>query len=118
MARKVSIALTFCSALLVAGCAFTADTLWPALTGEDPSGKDETTQRAPTPGQVGTIRIAPSPGEVAGQPLITPAAPPAARLTHHACKVRLVAGTVGRIANPSLASNRADGRISNPSYSC
>ena len=76
MARKIRIALTFCSALLVAGCAFTADTLWPALTGEDPSGKDKTTQRAPTPGQAGSIRIAPSPGEVAGQPLITPVAPP------------------------------------------
>ncbi len=77
MARKFRIALTLCSALLVAGCAFTADTLWPALTGEDPSGKDQTAQPAPPPRQAGPVRIAPSPGEAAGQPLITPGAPPA-----------------------------------------
>jgi hypothetical protein len=75
MARKYRVALTLCSALLFAGCSFTADTLWPALTGGDPAGKVQAAPTAAT-GQPGTFPIAPSPGERGGQPLIAPGAPP------------------------------------------
>ena len=77
MARTRSLVLIFCSAMLVAGCSFTADTLWPALTGQDPAGGDTAAPKpAPKPQPRQQVQIAPSQGEIGSQPLVSPSQPP------------------------------------------
>ena len=53
------------AALLLGGCSFAEEGLWPSLTGEEPSGAAQ----APA---AESIEIAPSPAEASGQPLVAP----------------------------------------------
>ena len=76
MARTSSFALIFCSAMLVTGCSFTADTLWPALTGQDPADDKVTQKAAPQSQPRQQVQIPPSRGEASGQPLVSPGGPP------------------------------------------
>ncbi|MEQ8371243.1 MAG: hypothetical protein RIE31_04505 [Alphaproteobacteria bacterium] len=63
--------LVIVAALVLAGCSFASESLWPTLTGASP---------APTEGQTSqggqTVAIAPSAGEASGDPTVAPVAPP------------------------------------------
>lgn len=66
-------------AVLLAGCSYATDTfdsLWPSLTGDDPSGQ----QKA----QTGKVQIAKSESEKMASPTLSPAAPPALGTTNFA----------------------------------
>ena len=57
------------AALLLGGCSFATDSLWPALTGREPAGK---------PAE--RVAIAPAPSEQAAQPTLAPTSPPPPQL--------------------------------------
>ena len=57
------------AALLLGGCSFATDSLWPALTGREPAGQ---------PAE--RVAIAPAPSEQAGQPTLAPTSPPPPQL--------------------------------------
>ena len=61
-------AVIVCAALL-GGCSFSADALWPSLTGDDSKPATQSQQQA--------VQIPPSQGELANQPVVNPGAPPA-----------------------------------------
>ncbi len=60
-------AAVICAAAALSACSFSADSLWPSLTGDAPKAKAPVSQQ---------VAIQPSPAERTPQPLISPAAPP------------------------------------------
>lgn len=60
MASRTTQALILGAAVLLAGCSYTSDVLWPSLSGDVPAGSTKT-------------QIPPSPGEKAGGPTFGPA---------------------------------------------
>ncbi len=60
-------AVIICAAALT-GCSFSADALWPSLTGEDSKPAAQSRQ---------AVQIPPSQGELSNQPVVNPVAPPA-----------------------------------------
>eukprot|EP00657_Telonema_sp_P-1_P006582 TRINITY_DN2563_c0_g1_i10.p1 TRINITY_DN2563_c0_g1~~TRINITY_DN2563_c0_g1_i10.p1 ORF type:complete len:165 (-),score=28.99 TRINITY_DN2563_c0_g1_i10:80-574(-) len=57
--------------LLLGGCSFSSDALWPSLSGEDPAGSAQTSGQTPS-----QVAIQPSAGETSGQPLSASAQQP------------------------------------------
>jgi len=60
-------ALLLCAVALLGGCSFSADALWPSLSGSEPSGTS-------APKEQRTVQIPASSGERGGQPVVDPAA--------------------------------------------
>ncbi len=60
-------AAVICAAAVLSACSFSADSLWPSLTGDAPRAQAPVSQ---------PVAIQPSPAERARQPVISPAAPP------------------------------------------
>lgn len=56
--------------LLLGGCSFSTDALWPSLSGQEPSGQAAVGKA----GTSGAVAIKPSAGETAGKPLLNPTA--------------------------------------------
>jgi hypothetical protein len=54
--------------LMLGGCSFSTDALWPSLSGQAPSGQPSNANTA-----MKAVSIKPSSGETAGQPLVNPA---------------------------------------------
>jgi len=68
-------AAMICAAAALSACSFSADSLWPSLTGDSPKAQTP----APAPAAQGggqQVAIAPAPAESSGQPLVSPAPPP------------------------------------------
>ncbi len=51
MESKTIRPIVFGAALLLSGCSFATESLWPSLTGEDPVGSEQSEQQAPAPQQ-------------------------------------------------------------------
>ncbi|MCZ6524346.1 MAG: hypothetical protein O7A68_10850 [Alphaproteobacteria bacterium] len=70
MALKKTRAAALSTVLILGGCSFATETLWPSLTGEAPAP-------APLPAPQQTrIEIPPAPSELSTQPVLTPMPPP------------------------------------------
>jgi hypothetical protein len=74
MARAKSLAALFGATLILAGCSFVSDVLYPSITGDEPSGSSS----QPTMARAGGDRqaIPPSEAERNAQPTLSPAPPP------------------------------------------
>jgi hypothetical protein len=73
MARAKSLAAALCAGLILAGCSFVSDVLYPSITGEEPSSSAPPTTMASAGG---TQQIAASEAERNSQPTLSPAPPP------------------------------------------
>jgi len=73
-----SLAAPLGAAMLLAGCSFAEEALWPSLTGEDPAGARSQQAQAPRAPQAQSQRqeIPPRPVERQAAPVLTPAPPP------------------------------------------
>lgn len=71
--NRSSLVVLGATVLLLGGCSFSSDALWPSLSGEDPAAANQT----PT-----QVQIAPSAGEASGQPVIASGQPPALNTTN------------------------------------
>ncbi len=66
MAFMIKQASVLSAALILGGCSFAADTLWPSLTGDEPAPAAESVQ----------LTIPPSEAELSAQPTLSPGPPP------------------------------------------
>ncbi|MHA1113335.1 MAG: hypothetical protein ACTSRY_02365 [Alphaproteobacteria bacterium] len=71
-----SLAASFGAVVLLAGCSFAEEALWPSLTGEDPVVPRARQAQAPRPAQTQRQVIPRRPAERQASPVLTPAAPP------------------------------------------
>ena len=66
MVSRASHALLVGTALLLGGCSYVSDSLWPSLTGDDPAGESVAAEK---------VAVAPSKAEQNNAPTLSPAAP-------------------------------------------
>ncbi len=66
MVSRASHALLVGTALLLGGCSYVSDSLWPSLTGDDPAGESPAAEK---------VAVAPSKAEQNSAPTLSPAAP-------------------------------------------
>ena len=77
MARAKSVAAALTVGLVLAGCSFANDVLWPTLTGDSPARQAASPQQAQAQAPASDMRqIPPSPAEASPDPTLTPAGPP------------------------------------------
>ena len=90
------------SAVLLSGCSFVEDAVWPSLTGEAPSA-DARDAAAPT-----TVAIAPSANERAASPTIMPGAPPQLGNTNFQVQPPQPGSPTGTFVGNKVVQLRAD----------
>ena len=74
MAKGTPHAAALAAALLIGGCSFAEDALWPSLTGDSPT---RPAPQQPQTAQAQAVQIAPAPAEANQAPTLGPAAAPA-----------------------------------------
>ena len=91
--------------LLLGGCSFSTDALWPSLSGQAPSGKSASASSS------GAVAIKPSAGEVAGKPLLNPSvgqAPPRLGTTNFQVEPPRPGQSTGTFVGNKVAQLRDD----------